>query len=457
MALNTAPLHLPAKMISEIPQEEVEPHKGTSKKFLKAALFYGEGSGKSSPLVKRVERRSERLHKLPSPVKFKASISGPTVVWKVFPLQAQALAFARKMPDVRTFAFELKDRDATGKRGFLVTHPLHLWTVLKMRKPSDRCWYEVIAQDAPCKLYFDLEFDRGLNPGRDCNAMVREMVDVVRREWEAVFGDRCERQDVLWLDSSTEKKFSCHLVFQRTKLFRDNREAGAFVRLVCDKLRNCTGSGSEAACSLFVKNRHQESVLFCDEGVYTRNRNFRLFQCTKWGKNAPLVVSANDEYVRSENCNEEKTFLDSLVTWSSEREQLYSLLQFTESQENATKYAIEWSQRTYRAAQSPYPELDQFIRSLVEPRGSIREAAFFPETDTVVYTIAGYRYCGNIGREHRSNGVMFVADMQAGMFYQKCFDPDCRAVSFRSTPRPIPEQCLPSYWLNMVPDEMLNA
>jgi hypothetical protein len=46
------------------------------------------------------------------------------------------------------------------------------------------------------------------------------------------------------------------------------------------------------------------------------------------------------------------------------------------------------------------------------------------------------RYCENIGREHKSNNVMFVVDLKQRFFYQKCFDPDCR--HFRSNARPVP-------------------
>ena len=54
-------------------------------------------------------------------------------------------------------------------------------------------------------------------------------------------------------------------------------------------------------------------------GVYTRNRNFRLFLSCKLGKNNPLVLAKENKYkpkppkgiTRTE---EEQIFLDSLVT-----------------------------------------------------------------------------------------------------------------------------------------------
>ena len=51
----------------------------------------------------------------------------------------------------------------------------------------------------------------------------------------------------------------------------------------------------------------------------------------------------------------------------------------------------------------------------------------------IVYSIDGNRFCFNIQRQHKSNGVYYVVDLEKGEFYQKCFDPDCRrfkSVSF---------------------------
>ncbi|XP_037556815.1 uncharacterized protein LOC119433630 [Dermacentor silvarum] len=286
--------------------------------------FYGE-SHRRSPLVERVERASKKLREEPAKVNFRSSLLGPTVVWKLLPTQAQALTIARTLDDdVRVFSYELRESDVPGKRGYLVTHPLYLWDVLKMRRPSDRCMYEVIAEDAPCKLYFDLEFECKPNPGRDGVAMVEHFVDAVCREWEDLFGDRCSRDDVLWLDSSTPKKFSCHLIFQRMRMFRNNREAGAFVHLVCEKMKkgsvapkSALAASRASRANPLVLNKSGKEVLFCDEAVYTRNRNFRLFQCTKLKKDTPLVVSQNDCYVRSlgKQPDDKDIFLDSLITW----------------------------------------------------------------------------------------------------------------------------------------------
>ena len=58
---------------------------------------------------------------------------------------------------------------------------------------------------------------------------------------------------------------------------------------------------------------------------------------------------------------------------------------------------------------SPYPEVDEFVTSLITQdgaRGVIRHWTYFQQGELLVYEIARYRFCHNIGREHRSNNIM---------------------------------------------------
>lgn len=53
----------------------------------------------------------------------------------------------------------------------------------------------------------------------------------------------------------------------------------------------------------------------------------------------------------------------------------------------------------------------------------------------LLYTMQGSRYCQNIRREHKSNGIYVVVDVTRRMWWQKCFDPDC--ANFRSPYNPL--------------------
>uniref|UniRef100_F6S7I5 DNA-directed primase/polymerase protein n=1 Tax=Xenopus tropicalis TaxID=8364 RepID=F6S7I5_XENTR len=96
---------------------------------------------------------------------------------------------------------------------------------------------------------------------------------------------------------------------------------------------------------------------------------------------------------------------------------------------------------------SPYPEIDDFILSLVTRegfQGSIRSWHYFSSEELLVYETANYRWCANIRRAHKSNNVMLLVDVKREVWYQKCHDPICRAQNFKSECLPLPsEVCLP--------------
>ena len=60
-------------------------------------------------------------------------------------------------------------------------------------------------------------------------------------------------------------------------------------------------------------------------------------------------------------------------------------------------------------------------------RHEVRSWVYFAEKQLLVLSVANQGFCGNVERAHKSNGVMYVADLRRGCFYQKCYDPDCRA------------------------------
>jgi hypothetical protein len=55
------------------------------------------------------------------------------------------------------------------------------------------------------------------------------------------------------------------------------------------------------------------------------------------------------------------------------------------------------------------------------------------------YKVAHNRYCANIGRQHKSNGIYLEADLGEGTLRQHCWDPDCRAQRYRSEPVRFPD------------------
>ncbi|XP_053393469.1 DNA-directed primase/polymerase protein-like isoform X2 [Mercenaria mercenaria] len=470
------------------------------------------------------------------PKSFPSRILGPNSTWQIFYRQQEAFQFTKSTAkDLHVFAFESESFEGnTGQRLYLSASYPVFWHYYSQLDDDKRLHYEVIPEGAVCKLYFDLEYDKTVNPGCDGNHMVDIFIQYVCKALQATFRVTCTRKDVLDLQASTERKFSRHLIFQMKKaVFKDNIHAGRFVcsimsRLVekiytayntgtdsrsvhhtaqvtkereyvrvekdihdqtidedkcrleekVDKLKEVIESfAMEDLHSLMVKNKNGEDIPFCDTGVYTKNRNFRLFLASKLGKKNPLVVAAQNEFYSkgdSQQSKLENIFYDSLV---ANVEYCDSMRILSFDGENLSGHMIglpgRKREKTSKEAEcidgyskSPYPEVDEYISNIITKdsgKGVIRHWTYFHQGELLVYEIAKYRYCHNIGRHHRSNNIMLVVDLHKGVWYQKCHDPDCHMQNYKSPEWPLPRNLLPaSYFeddldLEMDDDELLNT
>ena len=93
-------------------------------------------------------------------------------------------------------------------------------------------------------------------------------------------------------------------------------------------------------------------------------------------------------------------------------------------------------------AQKP---LERFILNFADSRGGsgpaqIRAVTHDQALQAMTFHMARNRYCANIGREHRSNNIMFTVSFLRRTVYQHCYDSQCR--SFRSKEAPVPEWAL---------------
>ncbi|GIL44777.1 hypothetical protein Vafri_2278 [Volvox africanus] len=95
---------------------------------------------------------------------------------------------------------------------------------------------------------------------------------------------------------------------------------------------------------------------------------------------------------------------------------------------------------------SPFPHIDKFIESVCcegGVQGRVRCWQYLEDTATLLLSMRENRWCANIGRAHRSNGIYFTVDLRGGTWHQRCFDPECR--DFRSARMPLPshlwEEC----------------
>uniref|UniRef100_A0A8C2M981 DNA-directed primase/polymerase protein n=4 Tax=Cricetulus griseus TaxID=10029 RepID=A0A8C2M981_CRIGR len=441
-------------------------------------------------MLKQIEERASHYERKPLSSVYRPRLSKPEEppsIWKLFHRQNQAFNFVKSCKEnVHVFALECKAGD--GQRIYLVTSYAQLWFYYKFRKTLLHC-YEVIPENAVCKLYFDLEFNKLANPGADGKKMVALLIEHVCKALEELYNVHCSVEDVINLDSSTEEKFSRHLIFQLHDVaFKDNTHVGNFVRKILqpalhlitkeddDKIPEATdhkvscfsdvplkqeiletwekpGSPKQYIPDLsflVVKNNMGEKCLFVDLGVYTRNRNFRLYRSSKIGKCVALEVAEDNRFIpkQSKDISEENQyFLSSLVSNVRFSDTLRILTCDTSQTKrkraeyfNSTGTSVE-SLEGFHC--SPYPEVDQFVLSLVNKhdiKGGIRRWNYFFPEELLVYDICKYRWCENIGRAHKSNNIMILVDLKNEVWYQKCHDPVCKAQNFKSNCFPLPTE-----------------
>ncbi|NWV29295.1 PRIPO protein, partial [Origma solitaria] len=446
--------------------------------------------------LKKVEELASHYERNPLPTVYRPRLSKPSMpssVWKIFSRQAEAFNYVKTCDeDVHVFALEKTTQ--SGQRFYLVTTYKELWFYYTQGyKTSLMHCYEVIPEKDACKLYFDLEFYKPANPGADGKNMVMKLIELVSLKLKELYDVNCSSKDVLNLDSSTDEKFSRHLIFLPHKtVFKDNTHVGNFVRTVLQPairlmeskavvipaeeaghVSQCTaGVGLDGSLTnltavedaskdwpaiahktkdmemshqgenldfsfLMVNDKEGNKQLFVDLGkykFYTKNRNFRMYKSSKAGKNVILKIAEDNKFIPycvKDVSLEEAYFLSSLIC---NIRCVYVTFGLTD--------AVEGYQG------SPYPEIDNFVRSLVNRdglQGGIRQWNYFSLKELLIYDISGYRWCENIGRAHKSNNIMILVDLKNEVWYQKCHDPVCREQNFKSPSFPLPPGiCLPS-------------
>ncbi|CAK5074332.1 unnamed protein product [Meloidogyne enterolobii] len=244
------------------------------------------------------------------------SVVGPLL--KKFPIEARQHEAINKMklkksPNARVFSFE-DIHFKPGCRKFIATELRDFYLWYRECAPEMRHFYELVLEDYPCRLYFDLEFPYDVNKEACGPKLTEEFCKVVCRSLHSLLNiDLDPIKNFLILDSSSTSKFSAHVIVhvkegENEKLFPNNVALKTIVMFICSNLL-------KSDCCIL--NGPKDSPIFlCDICVYTKNRNFRIFQSSKCGKDAILRLA---DYCRfyEENGQQSpknaKIFLDSLV------------------------------------------------------------------------------------------------------------------------------------------------
>ena len=214
------------------------------KRGIDPSLFYSKRKGNATAAERQLQQiledatrneRAEKKRKVAGDMKQERQLYHDATALRLFPLQGMALDFLDELlqktgpglghaddspsalysMEPRCFALETS---TSGKRKYIVGH---LGRIMQSYwidcDPSARHYYELIRSETPCRLYFDLEFDRASNPDvfmDEAELLMGDFMEELCAEIQNTYGIRIGRSDIVDLDSSTATKFSRHLIVQ---------------------------------------------------------------------------------------------------------------------------------------------------------------------------------------------------------------------------------------------------
>lgn len=362
---------------------------------------------------------------------------------KIFPRQAEACCYADQHDAARLFSCEISAHNGT--RSYLVASYERFWRHYSQIDAGCRHHYEIIREQSPCHLYFDLEFNRGENVCSNGNKMTDNLLAAIDAAAEQQFGIQlgtCDAENVTELDSTTDVKWSRHLIVRMPgAAFATAKDCGAFVSSVLES----TGS------SFIVCQKGGGTTSFVDCSVYSRNRAFRLYLSSKAGKSAVLTPSGRMSSIEGDT--QRAIFMRALICNVDSCSRLLYCKRRAPCNDPSSRGTSSYiTSRTavprptsaigqvWQQPPCSHPGVDTFFSRLPAPDGvcgQIRSWAAVAK-DVLLVSMRGTRWCGNVGRHHKSNGIYYVIDLAGGTWWQKCYDFDCR--SYRSEMRPLPPQ-----------------
>ncbi|WOG92040.1 hypothetical protein DCAR_0311297 [Daucus carota subsp. sativus] len=343
-------------------------------------------------------------------------------VWVTFPRQEQAISYQKEHSNV--FIFSYQDH-VNGQRRFVISSYKEFWRRYKNMNPKYRHHYEGL----PCHLYFDLEFNKIENSNNNGEEMVDILLSLLNSD--SVF--------ILLL----AEQFSRHIII-------------CFPNTICSRIQNERGRDGRFEKLFILKDRNSSHVnkeVFIDRAVYSRNRCFRLPLSSKARKTSILVPTGR---FKCRFMSEEDMFMASLLCKVDVDVQNILICGMDIGCSNTLQFATQ-NIADREISRSPFSRLDMFVESvgsLGNISGKIHSWYWFSEYGIMVYNMSKNRYCERIGRQHKSNHIIYVVDLRRASYYQKCHDPDCRG--YRSPLSTVPEEIVPDTTIFLGVDSCLK-
>ena len=345
---------------------------------------------------------------------------------------------------------------------YFVTEDLPTFYIKYMNmRDSDRSFYEIIRKSQPSRLYFDLEFDKRINPTADSKIMMKLFRKRLVAEVQVILGIDLKKASLkddaheyfVQLDSSTEIKFSVHLILilPGETFFANNQQVGDFVQLIWNKIYQDNGDRT-----FIIKKRDKFNQMidafFADMSVYSNNRHFRLVLSAKFNEigrrhfkymqypNAILQEQniTSDLFFRTlasyfGNCSKDSVMI---LRWNTSIK-LKSLPNTDFKVQSCFKNAPCHSGTMERFSSV----ISYFSETVLKRWGSlyneredpnllkISKVIYYENSERLIIKPKTNRYCTNVQREHTHNGIYFQIDIANFNYTQRCFSHSCNGYS----------------------------
>ena len=331
------------------------------------------------------------------------------------------IANSTEKDNLKIFSYQVS---ISGGRKFKVMCYETFWQIYENLEP--KFYYEVVLPDEKCKLFFDLEFEANVNPGKDGHSMVAWLIHLVNKKLHSDFGLFNSEKDVLVLEAFHKSKFSVHLVFFQT-VFQNIQEVGIFTQHLASLL-------SEDDKQYLSVQHDGKQQLFIDLSVYRKNQQFRLFHSRKQGKMNPLICSTIN-LCEFKDFNKNAVLSSLLTNVDKDFEAItthYNCNMMGASGSSGSSRSLESSS----TKETPFKEIDDRIAELISP-GRISGWTYHPPSETFCYSVEGFSKCQNVGRSHRNAKVYFLFCVKNLTLWQQCFAEKCKG--YKSDPIEIPD------------------
>lgn len=120
---------------------------------------------------------------------------------KFFKKQQDAIEYSKSFEDHRVWAYEYE----RGLRTFMSCNVNVFWSIYQ--DVVKKHHYEVLIQGLSTKLYFDLEYYKVFNGGKDGGQLTNVLIGLVKKKLQEKYSFCSREENVVILDSSNAEKY----------------------------------------------------------------------------------------------------------------------------------------------------------------------------------------------------------------------------------------------------------